>query len=258
MRPFNHCTLACVFAVQVVPVLSVSAATFSLSPTADAFISSANATNNYGGAGSLQVSAPGLAKGEFQALIQFDLSSAKANFDSVLGAGQWTVGSASLQLTAANPNNALFNTSAAGHIAVSWLHNDAWTEGAGTPTSPGATGVTWNALTALISASDESVGSINISGATLGNVTMPITVTAGVIADITTGGLLSLRMFAPAGETSVSGLFNSRSFNTVASRPAITIEAVLIPEPRTLLLALSGFGTIPWFVKCRSSKRDCR
>jgi len=57
-------------------------------------------------------------------------------------------------------------------------------------------------------------------------------------ADILAGGTVSLRMFA--ADTSVSGLFDSRSFGTASARPLLTIDAIPEPTPVTLgLLALS-------------------
>ncbi|MCC6493221.1 MAG: hypothetical protein IT424_09385 [Pirellulales bacterium] len=247
--------LACAVATCRGP--SIAAATVTLGPTADAAASSANPANNYGGAGSFAVSAAGLPKGEFQALLQFDLSSAKANFDATFGAGQWTLTSASLQLTAANPNNPLFNGSAAGHIEASWLLNDGWTEGTGTPNSPGAAGVAWNSLASLISPSDQVLGSLNFSGATSGAAMIPLAATSGLAADAATGSLLSLRLYAPAGEAAVSGLFNSRSFGTVASRPELTLNAAAVPEPATAGLAVIGLcGLLRRFGRARQSPRE--
>jgi hypothetical protein len=216
----------------------LAAATFTLLPTADSTVSSSNPTNNYGGSGSIAVSAVGLPNGEFQSLLQFDLSAAKTSFDAAFGVGQWVLAGASLQLTAANPNNPLFNPSAAGQIAASWLQNDAWTEGSGTPNAPGASGVTWNSLPSLLSGSDEVLAISSFNGATSGAATITLSPTSRFASDVTTGSLLSLRLYAPAGEMVVSGLFNSRSFGTAASRPALALEAVKVPEPATSVSAL--------------------
>ena len=112
-------TLFPLTAILVSFVSSSSAATFNLGPTADALVSAANPTNNYGGAGAFAISAIGLPKGEFQSLLKFDLATAKASFDTTFGSGNWTLDGATLQLTAANPGNALFNASAAGGKKVS-------------------------------------------------------------------------------------------------------------------------------------------
>ena len=127
------------------------AATFNLNPSIDAFVTTGPSgnlsTSNYGGAGALSVAASGLSKGEFQSVLQFDLASARASFDTQLGAGQWHIQSISLSLTATSPGaNLIFNSSAAGQFGISWMQNDSWTEGTGTPASLGATGVTFSSL----------------------------------------------------------------------------------------------------------------
>src|SRR5215472_9144063 len=101
------------------------AATFPLNPSADAFVTAGPtgnlSGNNYGAAGALSVAAPGLANGEFQSVLRFDLSGAKASFDTQYGAGQWSIQSISLSLTATAPGNPIFNASAAGQFRVSWM-----------------------------------------------------------------------------------------------------------------------------------------
>src|SRR5436190_7014118 len=76
------------------------AATFMLNPVADAFVTTGPSgnlsNNNYGGAGALSVAAPNLSQGEFQSVLQFNLSGAKSAFDSQFGAGQWTIQSVTL------------------------------------------------------------------------------------------------------------------------------------------------------------------
>ena len=117
-------SLAAALAALLFPSLASAVSTITLqqgvSPsvsyagTADTFVSSANAGNNFGGAGALAISAatavaPANTKGEFQSLIQFDLSPAKAAFDAQLGVDAWALSSAQLQLTAASPANSIFN-----------------------------------------------------------------------------------------------------------------------------------------------------
>src|SRR5262245_12507685 len=111
--------------VSAFAFISSPAATFSLNPGADAFVTSGTSgnlsNNNYGGAGALSVAAPGLAQGEFQSVLQFNLSGAKSSFDSQFGVGQWSIQSVTLQLTAAAPNNPIFNASGAGQLGISWM-----------------------------------------------------------------------------------------------------------------------------------------
>jgi hypothetical protein len=217
------------------------ALSFPTNPTRDAFVTTGPSGNlvgnNYGGAGSVSVAAPGLPQGEFQSVLQFDLADAAAAFDVAFGAGQWTIQSVTLQLTAANPNNAIFNTPAAGQVAVSWMQNDAWTEGTGNPSAPGASGITFTSLqTTFIGAGDQSLGAFAFSGATSGAFSHALPLTTGLAADVLAGSLASLRLFA--GDTSVSALFHSRSFATTENRPLLTVVAVPEPDP----LALSAFG----------------
>jgi hypothetical protein len=164
------------------------------------------------------------------------LSAAKTSFDGTFGAGSWSVQSLALQLTAGVPNNALFNASAAGQIAVNWMQNDTWVEGSGTPNAPGNDGITYNTLASFLSPGDQPLGSFAFSGATSGATNYTLALAPGLVGDVSGGLLASLRLFA--GDTTVSGLFNSRSFTTVATRPQLTVTAVAVPEPSSWLLAL--------------------
>src|ERR1051325_2699813 len=108
----NQCcsTLYCLGLFLTLIPAGSPAASLSLSPSADAFVTggpSGNLSgNNYGGAGALGVASAGSAKGEFQSLLPFDLSGAKTSFDAQFSIGQWSLQSVTLQLTATGPNNA--------------------------------------------------------------------------------------------------------------------------------------------------------
>ncbi|SPE59053.1 conserved exported hypothetical protein [Verrucomicrobia bacterium] len=212
------------------------AATFTLNPQADAFVTtgpSGNLShNNYGGAGALCVAAPGLAQGEFQSVVQFGLSGAKSSFDTQFGNGDWTLQSVSLQLTATPPNNGIFNATAAGAFSVSLMQNNGWSEGTGTPMSPTTTGITFSTLSNFVGVGDSSLGRFSFSGATNGAASYTLNPNRPLSAEILAGGTASLRMFAD--DTSVSYLFDSRSFNNASARPLLTITAV--PEPGGLAL----------------------
>jgi hypothetical protein len=219
------------------PLPASATASFSTNPSADAFVStgpSGNLSgNNYGGGGSISLSAPGLPQGELQSVLQFNSGGAVSSFNSAFGVGQWSIQSVTLQLTATPANNSIFNAPAAGQFDIAWMQNDSWTEGSGTPNAPGATGITFTSLqTTFISAGDESLGTFSFSGATSGAFTYTLGLTPGFTADLLAGGNSSLRLFA--ADSSVSGVFNSRSFSIAANRPLLTIVAV--PEPGTLEL----------------------
>lgn len=245
---------------NISPVLLLACATVSLpsaasvatlNPVADAFVTTGPAgeftANNYGGAGALSLAASGSAKGTFQSLLRFDLSGTVAGFDAQFGAGLWKIDSVSLTLTSAAPNNAIFNSSVAGTFGIGWMQNDAWVEGAGNPSSPAATGVSFSSLPSLTSLADASLGSFAFNGSTSGSSVWNLALAAAFAIDLAAGGEVTLTL-APA-DSSVSYLFNSRSFGTVASRPLLSVNAVAIPEPGTLGLLSAAAA---WFVVRRN------
>ena len=225
--------------ILLAAALSVRAASYGTNANTDAFVttgSSGNLSgNNYGGAGSISVSAPGLPQGELQSVLKFNLAGARNSFDSTFGAGNWFLDSLTLQLTAAPANNSVFNSPAAGALNISWMQNDSWVEGSGTPGAPTTTGITFNSLqSTFIGAGDQSLGIFAFNGSTNGSFSFPLKIRPGVAADALAGDDLSLRLFAD--DSVVSGVFNSRNFGNAASRPLLTLVAV--PEPRTLALGL--------------------
>jgi len=230
--------------VALAPSLTVQATGVNLNPTSDAFVTTGPPTNNlaannYGGGGALAVSAAGLSKGEFQSVLRFDTSSAKSSFDGLYGAGLWSLQSVTLQLTAGSPNNSIFNANSAGSFGVSWLQNDGWTEGTGTPNAPTTAGITFSSLqTVFVNPSaDEALGTFSHDGSSSGTSVYTMNMTLGFASDILAGGLVSLRL--SSADSAVSYFFDSRSFGNAGSRPLLSINAV--PEPgATTLLALGG------------------
>jgi len=230
--------------LALILALPLDAATVALNPVADAFVTagpSGNLSgNNYGAAGALSVAAPGSPKGEFQSVLQFDLSGARSAFDTQFGAGQWSLQSISLTLTATSPNNSIFNATSAGQFSVSWMQNDSWTEGTGTPGSPTTTGITYSSLPSFTSAGDEALGTFSFNGATNGTATYTLNLTPGFSADAEAGDLVSLRLFA--ADSAVSYLFDSRNFGTASARPVLSIVAV--PEPGLVSLVATGVALV--------------
>jgi hypothetical protein len=220
--------------------LRLQAATVTMNPSADAFVttgpSGSLSANNYGGAGALSVAAPGLARGEFQSLLRFDLSAARTAFNTLFGAGQWTVQSISLSLSATPPNNAIFNSPSAGQFGVSWMQNDSWVEGSGNPNTPATTGITYSSLPSFTGAGDEALGTFSFDGSTSGSATYSLGLASGFAADAAAGNLVSLRLFA--ADSAVSYLCDSRNFGTASLRPILTIAAV--PEPGAFSLLATG------------------
>ena len=207
--------------------LRADAATQSVTAVADAFVRAVAPDSNFGGAGAVVVAPPALSNGEHQGLMRFDLAPAKVAFDAQFGAGNWNVTSASLRLTTTPASSGNFNANAAGPIQVSWMQNDSWVEGTGTPGAPTTDGITFNTLPLFLSPGDQPMGTINFPGGNSGANTYAIALASGFSSDVLSGGLASLRLFA--GNDTVSFLFNSRNFGTAANRPVLLVDA--IPEP---------------------------
>jgi hypothetical protein len=221
---------------------SSRAGTFGLNPTGDAFVTTGSGNSlvnsNYGGAGALGVAAPGLAQGEFQSVMLFNLAGAMSSFNSQFGAGQWTVQSVTLRVNATPANNAIFNALNAGQFGISLMQNNSWTEGSGTPAAPGATGVTFSSLQPLINgAVDQNLGTFSYSGASSGANTYTLNLTSSLVADILAGGAASFRFYA--ADSGISYLFNSRS-GPAANMPLLTITAA--PEPGVAALSATALA----------------
>jgi hypothetical protein len=171
-------------------------------------------------------------------VVRFDTSGAKSSFDSLYGAGLWSVQSVTLQLSAAAPNNAVFNANNAGSFGLTWMQNDGWTEGTGNPNTPGTSGITYSILqsTFINSGADEGLGTFGYDGSASGTFTYTLSASSGLVSDLLAGDLVSLRL--SSADSTVSYLFDSRSFGTATDRPLLSINAV--PEPPTAALLVLG------------------
>jgi len=245
--------LAVMVAIIVPTVIGLGqTASFSVQPSADAFVTpgatGSLSSSNFGAAGSLAIAAPGLPQGEFQSVLQFDLSAAQSSFNAQFGVGQWTVQSVTLQLTSSPHNNAIFNNIAAGQFNVSLMQNNSWVEGTGTGGIPSSDGISFSSLqgTYINNATDQALGTFAFPGGSSGQNGYALSLSSGLVGDVTSGGDLSLRLFA--ADNGVSYLFTSRS-GTSAARPDVLVQAVAVPEPGTMVLcaaALAIFWLLQW------------
>jgi hypothetical protein len=223
--------------IAAVGTARATAATFEMYPSVDAFVASgANAGKNFGAAGALEVAASGLPKGEFQTVLRFDAAPAIAYFDSLFGPGHWTVQNVSLGLSTGAPNNPVFNSPAAGQLSVAWMQNDTWLEGTGTGSGktalPGE--ISFSSLPSFLSSGDRELGTFNYDGSSGAN-TLSLGLAPELLADVSAGNLVGLRMYAPTSST-VSCFFHSRSYDPESERTVLVINAV--PEPATVWLLL--------------------
>jgi hypothetical protein len=226
---------------------------FETTSFSDAFVATGTSGelsgNNYGGGGALALAASGLPLGEFQSVLQFNLSAARNSFDAQFGAGLWTVQSVTLQLTASPHGNAIYNEIAAGQFSVSLLQNNSWAEGTGNASTPTADGISFNTLqnTYINTTTDQALGTFSFGGTSGGADSYSLNLTSGLLADALAGDNLSLRLFA--ADDQVSYLFTSRANGTVANRPTLIINAV--PEPACATLYVLGLAAL-W----RNARRD--
>lgn len=215
---------------------------WSSTSVADAFVTTGPSNNlvanNYGGAGGLAVSGSGASRvgsfrGLFASVLRFELSGAKSAFDAAYGEGLWQVQSASLRFTTTAANNAIFNNNSSGLFSISWMQNDSWIEGTGSPSNPSSAGISWSTLPDFLSLTDELLGTFLFDAATNGgdqtHTIYSLNITSGFLSDILSGS--SAGFDIAAASDSVSYLFNSRSVTTSGDRPALTIVAIPVPEP---------------------------
>jgi len=227
IRGFLSLLLAGAASAATVVTIQPSATT----PNAgDAYLRAVAPASNFGSAGALVVSGSGAANtnGQFASLLKFDLATAKTAFDAAYGAGGWTLDSIQLQLNATTPGNPTFNANAAGLVLVEWLADDTWLENT----------ITWNGMTALVGAGNESLGSLSYTGASSGSQVASLTASSGFTTDLQNGSTASFRL--AAGDADVSMVVNSRNFGTAANRPALILSASAVPEPSRFIFFVAS------------------
>jgi hypothetical protein len=227
-----------------------AAAAYSAEPDADAFVRATRPADNYGGAGALAVSgssavnAAGQANGASEALLRFPLAQAASSFDAVYGVGQWVITGASLELNeVGNPRNPIFNLGA-GQFAVTWLANDQWTEGTGSPSAPGTSGIRFPDVAGLLGGA-ASVRLGTFPGTVRdGPLRLALPVDHGAFrTDLSSRG--EVTFYLQAIDPTLGLVFNSRNYGVGADRPLLELTAGAVPEPATWQLlaaaALVGF-----------------
>ncbi len=215
--------------------------------TADAFLSGASPTLNFGAAGTLAIAPASSAKGEFDSVIMFNTASAVSQFNASYGAGNWTITGLTLSLASnygtqgAQPGSSIFNSINAGSFAIDWLANNSWVEGTGGGNGAANGAVSFNSIPGLLSPGYDPLGTYAYTPP--GNniyVNYSLSLDPNLVSGATAGGDISLYFYA--ADDQVSCLFNSREY--ASDHPELTVTVTPLPEPATVALlavALGGF-----------------
>ncbi len=206
------------------------------------------ADENYGNSGTLAIAPASSTKGAFDSVLLFNTSGAVSQFNSLYGAGNWTITGVSLSLASnfgvqgAQPSNALFNPINTGSFGIDWLYDNSWTVGAGggsgTPGYPNNNDVDYAYVSTLLSYGDDSLGDFTYTPP--GNnvyVTYTMPTDAGLDTAAADG---EVSLFFYAADNQVSYLFNSQVFSS--NHPELTLTATPVPEPGMLALFAAGLG----------------
>lgn len=184
---------------------------------------------NFGAAGALVVAPASGPKGEFQSVLRFDVSSAKAAFDMAYGSNLWMVTGISLNLTGnfgvagEQPNNPIFPLISGGSFAVEWLADDTWIEGTGTPNLPTTDGVAYDSLPDLLAGGYEILGTnLYVPPGDNVPVSYPMPLSAHLLGDIQRGGAVSFLLCA--ADNQIGYLFNSYKYGH-GNEPKLQIVA---------------------------------
>jgi len=230
------------------PIVGEAATSYTINnTTADAFLATGSPANpvgsdltslNFGGAGTLAISAASSPKGRFDSIIKFNTAAAINQFNTTYGAGNWTITGMTLSLASnfgaqgEQPNNGIFNTINAGSFGINWLGYDNWTEGTaggmGSPGYPNNSSVSFNSIPILFSSGYASLGTYFYSppGDNL-YLNYSLSLDPNLVSDAAAGGDVSLYFYA--ADDQVGYLFNARSF--ASNHPELTLTVAPVPEP---------------------------
>ncbi len=262
----KYITYATVILASIITLTSSArATTVTATDVGDTFVDSAQPNSNLGGAGAMQVTAPGTAQGTMVSLIKFDPTSLDSSLNSTYGAGGWVLNSVTLTLASnfytegTQPNNNIFAPINSGSFEVILMQNSSWVEGTGSPGSPTTDGLTYNQLPSYTSAADIDLGTFAWTAASAmagssASYSFNLGLNSTLISDLISGQNVSLEFVA--ADSGISFLFNTKT--KTGSSPVLSVDAEVVPEPGiNLLLGLSLLALFgrPWWTK---RLRACR
>ncbi len=220
--------------------------TFTTTTFGDTFLATGSPNNpagtnlsdlNYGAAGILVVAPPASVNGEFQSVVQFDLSGAPSLFNTTYGTNNWSVTGITLQLTSNFgatgdiPDNPLFPAIQGGKFVIEWLATNNWAEGTGKPKQPTMDGLTYDSLPGLLAGPHEILctNTYTPPGDNVPVVyTLPLD--TNLLNEIAQGGDATLLFYA--ADDQIAYLFNSYNFGG-GNQPFINVTATQLPPTIT-------------------------
>lgn len=200
-------------------------------------------SESFGGKGAMEIAAPTSSQNRTEeALISWDTSAVKSQFDSYFGVGKWVVTSISVTFSSnyssagTQPNNDRFNVISPGLFTLSWLSNDSWDENT----------VNWFNLSDYLPGSGnsntmESLGTYYYFADGTTQLIWFLDETPGLLGDILSGSTISI--FGTPGDIvagTVGYLFNTGT--KLGNGPPLTITAEAAPVPIPPAFFLLGPG----------------
>jgi hypothetical protein len=209
--------------------------TVTVPSTADSFVRELDPSSNFGAAGLLcvagsnSVNGVGTLRGRFDSVIRFNTASAVDAFNSTFGAGSWAVTSIQLQLSQVGAPENTFFPRGGGQFVVSWLSNDAWSEGMGTPSAPEPGSgdiITWQQLQTLVSSGTErTLGVFSVSPVD-GTHLYSLSPDSSFVANVVVGGDVTLHLLAQNPDLGFT--FHARDFGDLTQWPYLVLTAAPI------------------------------
>jgi len=158
------------------------------------------------------------------------------NFNSLFGSDSWAVTGSTLQVTEVGaPGNAIFNRGT-GSFQIRWIANDNWTEGTGTPSAPGTSGIVYTNEASLLNPTTDAVLGTFTNAGVDGVLSFPLTLPAPFVSDLVAGGEVGL--FLTPIDPGIGFTFDSRSFGVLSAHPYLGVSAA--PRPVIASLTVSG------------------
>jgi len=243
-------------AILALPAAGLAQSSYMLTDAVGSFLATGSAANpngsnlgdlDFGDAGTFAIAPASSTKGEMDSVLMFNTSAAVTQFNSVYGAGNWSITGITLSLASnfgvqgVQPNNGIFNTINAGSFGIDWLADNSWVigdaGGMGIPGYPNNDYVSYDDIPNLFAAGSDSLGTFTYTPP--GNniyLTYTLPLDSNLINAADTG---DVSLYFYAADNNVSYLFNSDIFSS--NHPEFTLTATPTPEPGTVALLGAGF-----------------